>query len=156
MIKKMMLLVCLVFGISQTLFAQDHDVKEPGLELVLSGLSIHNTENKTSDFASEIHLTYWTSHKWAFGVGYTFIFEEDNRIGHEIAALVSHKPWPFLTLNTGPSFSLPNSHKDTEISGYLEGEFAFKFGDLHTGPTIGILVGEEFKIFAGWHFSYEF
>lgn len=156
MIKKKIMLLCLVFGVSQTLLAQDHEINEPGLELVISGLSIYNTESKVSDYASEIHLTYWASHKWAFGVGYTFIFEENNRIGHEIAALVSHKPWSFLTINIGPSFSLPNSHKDTEISGYLEGEFAFKLGNLHTGPTIGTLLGEYFKTFGGWHISYEF
>jgi len=152
----MMFLVGLVFGVSQTLLAQDHEIKEPGLEIVVSGISIYNTENEISDLATEIHLTYWSTHKWAFGVGYTFVFEEDNRIGHEIAALVSYKPWSFLTVNAGPSFSLQNSHKDSEVSAYLEGEFAFTLGNFHTGPTIGTLMGKEFKIFGGWHISYEF
>ena len=142
--------------LSQTIMAQEHNKKEPGLELVLSGLTIYNTRTELSDFATEVHLTYWTTHKWAFGVGYTFVFEEDNRIGHEVAALVSHKPWSFLTVNAGPSISLPNSHKDTEISAYLESEFAFTLGEIHLGPTAGVLVGQDFRVFGGWHFSYEF
>ncbi|WP_033956666.1 hypothetical protein [Psychroserpens jangbogonensis] len=155
MIKTIVLLLFVV-QISQTTIAQEHIDKEPGFELVFSGLSIYNTETEISDFATEIHLTYWTTHKWAFGVGYTLVFEEDNKIGHEVAALVSHKPWSFLTVNTGPSISLPNSHKDTEISTYLESEFAFKIGNIHTGPTAGILVGEDFRYFGGLHISYEF
>lgn len=155
------IVVCILFTFNA--FAQKHieskenaHEKEPGLELVLSGLSIYNTESEVSDFATEVHLTYWTSHKWAFGIGYTFVFEDDSRVGHEIAALVSHKPWSFLTVNAGPSFSLPNSHKNTEVSGYLEGEFAFKLKEFHIGPTVGTLIGEQFKVFFGWHFSYEF
>jgi hypothetical protein len=128
----------------------------PGFEMVVSGLIIYNTDHNNSDVASEIHLTYWTTHTWAFGVGYTIVFEENDRIGHELAAIVSHKPWPFLTVNVGPSFSLLNTHKDTEISAYLEGEFAFKIGGFHTGPTLGTLIGEELKIFGGLHVSYEF
>lgn len=160
--KKVIILSVCILSVFNA-FAQEHikskdstHEKEPSLELVLSGVSIYNTEHKTSDLATDVHLTYWASHKWAFGIGYTFVFEEDNRVGHEIAALVSHKPWSFLTVNTGPSFALPNSHKDTVVSGYLEGEFAFKLRDFHLGPTIGALMGKEFKVFMGWHFSYEF
>lgn len=164
MIEKLILLFVFVFGLNFTIHSQEHEQvnapnhkeKEPGLELVLSGLSIYGTENKVTDFATEVHLTYWTSHKWAFGVGYTFVFEEDNRVGHEVAVLVSHKPWSFLTVNAGPSFSLPNSHMDTKTSAYLEGEFAFKLGGFHAGPTLGMLLGETLKIFGGWHISYEF
>ena len=84
------------------------------------------------------------------------VFEEEGRIGHELAGLVSHRPWEFLTLNVGPSFSLPNSHKDTEVSAYVESEFAFNLGEFHAGPTVGILAGEFFRIFGGIHISYEF
>ena len=146
----------LLLTLWQPLKAQEHNVKEPGLELVLSGLTIYNTTSKTSDYATEIHLTYWATHKWAFGVGYALVFEEDQRVGHEIAPLVSHKPYSFLTLNAGPSFSLGNAHKNTEISAYLESEFAFKLGQIHTGPTLGTLLGNELRVFGGWHFSYEF
>lgn len=135
---------------------KNEKLEDPGFEAVLSGLFMYTPENGNVNPASELHLTYWTTHKWAFGIGYTMIFEEEHRIGHEIAALVSHKPWSFLTVNSGPSFSLPNSHKDIEVSAYLEGEFAFKIGEFHLGPTTGILVGKEFKLFGGWHFSYEF
>jgi len=137
--------------------ASEHNTeKEPGLELVVSGLLMYSPEHSHSDFATEIHLTYWTTHTWAFGIGYTMLFEEDKRIGHEVAALVSHKRWSFLTINFGPSFSLPNAHKNTELSGYLESEFAFKIGSLHAGPTLGILAGKEFRVFGGLHLSYEF
>lgn len=159
------LLLYILFGIvSNTIcIAQEHQgnieskiEKDPGLELVVSGLLIYTPEHSNSDIATEIHLTYWTTHTWAFGIGYTMLFEEDKRIGHELAALISHKRWSFLTLNVGPSFSLPNAHKDTEISAYLESEFAFKIGNLHTGPTLGILAGKEFRLFGGLHLSYEF
>jgi hypothetical protein len=129
--------------------------KEPSLEIVVSSLFINNPEIKKFDPATELHITYWTSHKWAFGVGYTSVFK-DERIGHELAALVSHKPWPFLTVNAGPSFSLPNSHKGFETSAYIEGEFNFKLNIFHFGPLIGSLIGEEFKVFGGIHFGYEF
>ena len=156
--KKTTLIFILFIGLSQFSFAQEnHETeKEPGLELVVSGIVITETKHNRSDLATEIHLTYWTTHKWAFGVGYTLIFEEHNKIGHEIAALVSHKPWSFLTVNSGPSFSLPNSEKDMEISWYVESEFAFPIGDFHVGPTLGILVGDYFRWFAGIHISYEF
>ena len=134
----------------------NHEVKSQAFEAVLSGLFMYTPESGSFDPATELHLTYWTTHKWAFGVGYTLIFEEERRVGHELAALLSHKPWQFLTVNIGPSFSLPNSHNETEVSGYLEGEFAFQIGELHAGPTIGVLIGEEFRVFSGLHISYEF
>jgi len=40
---------------------------------------------------------------------------------------------------------LLNSHKRTELSAYLEGEFAFKLDGFHTGPTIATLVGEDIQ-----------
>ncbi|CAM1373042.1 hypothetical protein [Tenacibaculum xiamenense] len=128
--------------------------KDPGFEIVLSGIGIYSPEHKHWNSAIETHLTYWTTHKWAFGVGYSIIFEDE--LEHEIAALVSHKPYKFLTLNFGPSFSLPNEHKDTKVSAYLESEFAFHVGEIHFGPTIGVLAGEDFRIFGGLHISYEF
>jgi len=129
---------------------------KPGFEAVLSGLFIRNTEEGITEYGTELHLTYWTTHKWAFGIGYTMVFEEKSRIGHEIAGLVSHKPYKFLTINTGPSFSLPNSHKVIEISAYAETEWAFHIGDFHTGPTLGALIGKDFRYFGGLHISYEF
>jgi len=130
--------------------------KDPGLEIVFSSLFIYNSESENLDPTTELHITYWTTHKWAFGVGYSMVFEEDKRIGHELAVLVSHKPWSFLTVNMGPSFSLPNSHIDTKVSAYLEGEFNFELGEFHVGPLIGTLLGENVRPFAGMHLGYEF
>ncbi len=154
----------LTFLISMVVFGQhDNEGKknhkeesEPGFEAVLSGLFIRNTEEGITDYGTELHLTYWTTHKWAFGVGYTMVFEEESRIGHELAGLLSHKPYKYLTVNVGPSFSLPNSHKDTEVSTYAETEWAFHIGELHTGPTLGALIGKDFRYFVGFHMSYEF
>lgn len=129
---------------------------KPGFEAVLSGLFIRNTEEGITDYGTELHLTYWATHKWAFGVGYTMVFEEESRIGHELAGLISHKPYKFLTVNVGPSFSLPNSHKDTEVSAYVETEWAFHIGEFHAGPTLGALIGKDFRYFGGLHISYEF
>jgi len=132
--------------------------KNPGFELIVSGIIIENPEADHSNPSTEIHFTYWTSHYWAFGLGYSFIFEDEGRIGHEVTALVSHKPWSILTINAGPSFALPNSEQDLEVAGYFEGEFNIKIGKqgLHTGPVIGTLIGAEFRYFGGIHIGYEF
>ncbi|MEM9142068.1 MAG: hypothetical protein AAGA86_03720 [Bacteroidota bacterium] len=129
-----------------------------GFELVVSGTFIHEPSSSHVDPLTEIHLTYWINHAWAFGAGYSFVFEEEGRVGNEVAALVSHKPWPFLTLNAGPSFALPNSENHLELSAYLEGEVNLRIGKkgLHTGPVLGVLQGEEFRWFGGIHLGYEF
>ena len=151
------LMAIVAFGQHDTKDATEYkEVFEPGFEAVLSGLFIRNTEEGITDYATELHLTYWTTHKWAFGLGYTMIFEEESRIGHELAGLISHKPYTFLTVNIGPSFSLPNAHKDTEVSGYIETEWAFHIGAFHVGPTLGALIGNDFRYFGGLHISYEF
>lgn len=134
---------------------QKAHMKDPGFELIVSGLLYYTPKHHEWTPASEIHLTYWTTHKWAFGVGYTALFE-DLATEHEIAALVSHKPTNYLTINAGPSFSLANEHKETEVSAYIESEFAFYLGEIHIGPTIGTLAGKEFRIYGGMHISYEF
>lgn len=137
--------------------SENHEhIKDPGLELVVSGLIVYTPEYEITDLATEVHLTYWVTHTWAFGVGYSQVFEEEGRVGHEIAALASVKPWKFLTMNFGPSFSMANSHRDTELSAYVEGEFNFEAGGFHTGPLIGMLVGEEFRLFSGIHLGYDF
>lgn len=132
--------------------------KNPGFELVVSGTVIENPEAGHSDPSTEIHFTYWTSHYWAFGIGYSFILEDEGRVGHEVAALVSHKPWPILTLNAGPSFALPDSEHDLEVAAYFEGELNVNIGKkgFHTGPVLGALIGEEFRYFGGIHIGYEF
>ncbi|MEM7552578.1 MAG: hypothetical protein AAF378_00485 [Cyanobacteria bacterium P01_A01_bin.84] len=132
--------------------------KNPGFEAVVSGTIIKNPEEGHTNSATEIHLTYWTSHYWAFGLGYTFIFEDEGRIGHEITPLISHKPWPILTINAGPSFALPNSEHDLEVAGYLEGEINIRIGEkgCHLGPVVGTLIGNEFRYFGGIHIGYEF
>lgn len=132
------------------------EIKEPGFELVTSGLIMHTPTERVTDLAAEIHLTYWFSHIWAFGLGYTQVFEENGRVGHEIAVLASTKPWKFLTVNFGPSILLPNSQSDTEFSAYIEGEFNFELGGFHTGPLIGTLIGNELRVFSGIHLGYDF
>lgn len=146
------------FFLSFSAFSQEEheEQKEPGWEVITSGIFIYTPKSGDVDVATEIHLTYWTTHKWAFGAGYSMVFEKEGEIGHELAGLVSYRPSKFLTVNVGPSFSMPNSHKDTEVSAYTEGEFAFDVGSIHMGPTVGALVGEEIRFFGGWHFSYEF
>ena len=139
-------------------FEKEQSKEMAGLEIIVSNIVIHNTGTNHTDFSNELHITYWTSHTWAVGVGYSLIYEEESRVGHELAALVSHKPWPILTLNAGPSFSFANSEKDFEVSAYMEGELNIKIGKkgLHTGPVIGALVGSDFRYFGGIHLGYEF
>ncbi|MCF8714439.1 hypothetical protein JM658_06300 [Joostella atrarenae] len=145
------------FLYSQEHHSEEHS-KEPGFETALTGVYFYTPESGNVDFGSELFITYWISHKWAFGGAYTMVFEEEGRIGHELTAVVSHKPWPFLTLNAGPSFSMPNSHLDTKVSLSLEGEYNYFFGDTgwHTGPVLGAQIGEDFKIIMGLQLGYEF
>ncbi|WP_394972965.1 hypothetical protein [uncultured Croceitalea sp.] len=135
-----------------------HSNNGPGFELVVSGVVIFNPEAGHTDPLTELHFTYWTSHTWAFGVGYSLIYEEEGRVSHEVATLVSHKPWPILTLNAGPSFALANSESDFKVSAYLEGELNIRIGNngLHTGPVLGTLIGDEFRYFGGIHLGLEF
>ncbi|MDY8137065.1 hypothetical protein [Aquimarina sp. 2201CG5-10] len=134
---------------------QQHTVdKEPGWEFVISQIVQSDLEG-AYDPATELHITYWTTHQWAFGLGYTMVFENEDRIGHELAALVSHKPWQILTINVGPSFSFENSEEGASLSGYLEGEINIKIGKLHTGPVLGVLIGRETSAFGGIHLGYE-
>ncbi|NER12601.1 hypothetical protein GWK08_04055 [Leptobacterium flavescens] len=129
-----------------------------GLELVISETLIHEPDSGNVDPSTEIHLTYWLDHYWALGLGYSFVFEEEGRVGDELAFLLSHKPWPLLTLNVGPSFALPDSEHELEVSAYFEGELNIKIGKkgLHTGPVLGSLIGKEFRWFGGIHIGYEF
>ncbi|MEO0527091.1 MAG: hypothetical protein AAFZ89_07685 [Bacteroidota bacterium] len=136
----------------------DSSQKDPGFELVISETVIVNPEAGHNDPVTEIHFTYWTSHYWAFGLGYSVVFEDEGRIGQEITPLISHKPWPILTINVGPSFALPNSEQDLEVAAYFEGEVNIMIGKngFHTGPVIGTLIGGEFRYFGGIHIGYEF
>ena len=132
--------------------------KELGFEVVTSGIGIYTSQSNRTDFATEIHLTYWITHRWALGVGYTTIFEENDETGHDLALLFSIKPWSFMTLNLGPSVSFPTSEYNFRFSGYIETEFNFFLGKkgLHTGPVIGTLIGEELRYFGGLHLGLEF
>ena len=132
--------------------------KGAGFELVISETLIHEPDSGNVDPSTEIHLTYWLNHDWALGLGYSFVFEEDGRVGDELAVLLSHKPWPILTLNAGPSFAFPDSEHELELSAYFEGELNIKIGKkgLHTGPVLGSLIGNEFRWFGGIHIGYEF
>ncbi|MFS4493501.1 hypothetical protein [Maribacter sp. 2308TA10-17] len=151
---------CVAYGqeVTPDSSEKNHSKNRPGFELVVSGVVIHNPEAGHTDPLTELHFTYWTSHTWAFGVGYSLIYEEEGRVGHEVAALVSHKPWPILTLNAGPSFALANSESDFEVSAYLEGELNIRIGKngFHTGPVVGTLIGGEFRYFGGFHLGLEF
>ncbi|MCM5662201.1 hypothetical protein [Galbibacter mesophilus] len=141
--------------------AQEHSEEKehkPGLEAVLTGVSFYTPENGDFELGNEFLITYWTSHKWAFGGAYAIVYEDSGRIGHELSALVSHKPWTFLTINAGPTFIMPNSHRDTEVAFTLEAEYNYFFGNSgwHTGPVIGAQFGEHFKLMTGIHIGYEF
>jgi len=129
------------------------NIKEPGWEFVISGIVNTDLENEYEP-ATELHITYWISHKSAIGFGYTLIFTNENHVDQELAALFSYKPVPVLTVNIGPSFALDNSKKE-RLSGYLEGELNLKIGRLHTDPVIGGLFGKKTLVFGGIHLGYE-
>lgn len=137
--------------------------REPGWETILSGVAYFPVnadirEEEGTPLGTEFHLTYWFTHSWALGVGYTRVFgHEGGR--NELALIASLKPYPWITFNAGPNFSIPNRshHQEAAMSAYLESEFnIFLSPGFHLGPVIGGLVGEHSELFGGLHLGYEF
>ena len=155
------LILILIFLFSIQLYSQESEEKEEKqieenfFEIVVSGVYVYTPESGNFDPSIEALLTYWLSEKWGAGIGYSLVFEDHERVGNEILTVASHKPWEFLTVNFGPNFSLANSEKDFEVSAYLEGELNFDIGNIHFGPVLGTLIGEEFRIFGGFHLGFE-
>ena len=161
------LLLALVFFAPVAVWSQEHgheqeEMNDPGWETVLSAVSFFPTDKEIRHEAggivgTELHLTYWFSHSWALGGSYTIQFARNGEVGSELALIGSYKPARWITINAGPSVGLPDSHSETELSGYLESEFNVFLGQkLHLGPVVGGLVGKHSELFGGVHIGYEF
>lgn len=138
--------------------------REPGWETILSGVSYlplneSVREEEGTPLGTEFHLTYWFTHTWALGLGYTRVFGHNGEGRNELALIASLKPYPWITLNAGPNFTIPNRthHQEPAMSAYLESEFnIFLTPGFHLGPVIGALLGEHAELFGGLHLGYEF
>jgi len=133
-------------------------------EIVLSGLTFFEKEEGIPDeytrtFGTELHITYWLSHRWALGGSYTLKSTGENMYGSELAIIGSFKPQKWLTINAGPDFALPDSSPESELElfAYLEAEFNFFIKEnFHLGPVVGGLVANKTEVFAGLHLGFEF
>ena len=166
-IQRIFLSLFLMMLVPAAVLSQEHHgeaMGEPGWETVLSGVSFFPTDSEIRGeegvlFGTELHLTYWFTHTWALGVGYTVKFEHEGKMGSELALIGSYKPQKWITINAGPNFTLPTSHSANGLvlSGYLESEINyFLTPHLHLGPVVGGLLGSHSELFGGIHVGYEF
>jgi len=148
-------------------FSQEHhheESKEPGWETIVSGVSFFHLDEESHDeegvnVGTELHLTYWFTHTWALGVGYTHVFTHEKGAGDELALIASYKPAPWITVNSGPNLTLASESGkfSPQLSAYLEAEINIFIGDsFHLGPVAGGLIGKKLEAFAGIHLGYEF
>jgi len=71
--------------------------------------------------------------------------------------LASYNPTKWLTINAGPSFTLPNHKEDLLIKGYFETEINYRLRDwFHFGPLAGILIGEDIELIMRIQLGFEF
>ncbi len=132
--------------------------KQTGIyEIIISGIYAFDLETDNGAYGSELHFTYWFNHVWGAGLAYTTLFEEDNNNVHSIVMLASYNPTSWLTINSGPSFTLPNEHEDLLVSGFFEAEFNYRLNTwFHFGPLIGVLIGKKKELNVGFQVGFEF
>lgn len=135
----------------------NHTKRTGVYEIIVSGINAYGLNSKHNTYGSELHFTYWVDHVWGFGLGYTVKFEDEEPNINELALLGSWNPTTWLTLNAGPSFTLPRDHHDLEVSAYLEAEFNYRLTSyFHFGPVIGTLKGKETELLGGFQLGFEF
>jgi hypothetical protein len=131
--------------------------KETGIfEIITSGIYAYSFEHEEGLFGTEIHLTYWFTHKWGSGVSYTAKFEDKEAL-HDIALLASMNPTKWITLNLGPNFALSTKHRDFELGFYTESEINIRLTEwFQFGPVLGAVFSENTEGSLGFHLGFEF
>ena len=126
-------------------------------EIFASGIyaSPFSNEEEAGGVAGiEIHLTYWAVHLYGGGISYTAKFEEE--MVHDIAILGSLNPTNWMTINAGPNFSLPSSHRAFSLGAYAESEFYIRPNKwFHFGPVFGTIIGQHSEYSIGFHLGFE-
>lgn len=131
--------------------------KEKGIsEIITSGIYAYSFEHKEGIVGTEIHYTYWFTHKWGGGLSYTAKFEEDETL-NDMALIGSMNPTTWLTLNAGLNFALSSEHRESSLGAYAETEINIRpTAWFHFGPILGVVLSEETEGTIGIHLGFEF
>lgn len=125
-------------------------------EVVASIINANSFAGEEGNVGNEFHFTYWFNHRFASGLSLTTKLQEGGLL-YDTAIIGSWSPVKWLTTNAGPNFSWANDHRDFGVSLYLEAEFnLFVIDQIHIGPVIGMLAGDEEEWTHGFHLGFEF
>lgn len=164
-ITKTTLLFCLLL-FSNFSFSQSHETQQNHatknkhnqgfFEVIASIINANSIEEDEGSIGNEFHLTYWFNHRFGSGLSVTTKVQEDGLL-YDTAIIGSWSPAKWLTTNLGPNFSWANEHREFGISAYAEVEINFfVIEEIHIGPVIGALVGDENEFTHGFHLGFEF
>ena len=160
--KQLFTLFSLLFFFSVMLNAQTeeahHDAeKEKGIyEIIASGIYAYSFEHEEGIGGTELHFTYWFTHKWGAGLSYTAKFAAEETL-NDIALLGSVNPTRWITLNGGLNFALPGDHREFGLGLYAETEINIRLTEtFHLGPILGVVLSEASEGTMGFHVGFEF
>lgn len=162
--KKLLTTLSLFFFLTAGLIAQTDNehhssAKETGIyEVITSGIYSYSLAHKEGLIGSEVHFTYWFSHKWGAGLSYTARFAEE-AVVQDIALLGSMNPTNWLTLNVGLNLGLPSEveHRDFHLGAYTEAEINIRPTPwFHFGPLVGAVLSQESEATVGIQLGFEF
>lgn len=153
--------LCIFFiSMGNLSFAQEHKhekEQETGVyEIITSSIYAYSFERDKGVIGTEIHFTYWFTHKWGAGFSHTAKFEEEETL-HDIALLGGINPAPWITVNAGVNLALSSDHRDFKLGAYAESEINIRpTAWFHFGPVIGTVISEEVEGTMGFHLGFEF
>lgn len=152
--------IILIFSfIPWALPAQEGEQKKEGgsWEFSLSNIYSYAVRENEGLFKTEFHLIYLFTPKWGTGLSYTHKFIRPEGINDDIALIGSWNPTPYLTVNLGPNFTLPDEEESGFLGLYNEVEFNFRPKEwLSFGPLVGSVISKNTEIYGGIHVGFEF
>ena len=161
----LLFIFCIFFSVvTNAQMEQDHpssehndSEEESGIyEIITSGIYSYSFEHDEGVIGTEVHLTYWFTHKWAGGFSYTAKYEEEETL-HDFALLFGMNPNSWITINAGPNFAFEGKNREFELGAYGEIEINVRPTEwFHFGPVIGTVIGENTEGSVGIHIGFEF
>ncbi len=134
---------------------EQSEKEKKGIEFIMSGVGIYETESEEFVFGAEFHLTKWFGETWGMGASYSLKFSE--KLNQDIAVLASWNAASWLTLNFGPNFAIPKGEREFEVGAYLESEFNLRpHKRVNLGPVLGGVIGKSSEVSFGLHVGFEF
>lgn len=125
-------------------------------EVIGSIINSHSLEENEGTIGNELHITYWVNRQLGAGVSLTTKLHEED-LWYDTAVIGSWSPVKWVTTNLGPNFSWEAKGRDFAVSAYFEVEInIFIIDQIHIGPVLGTLAGEESELTHGFHLGFEF